>query len=126
MSVRAASLLVFLGAVLLGIPWQAAAAGCPNAAQPELSTINRPFLRPHCRIGKQPKAAAGVFSRRIWSIHPPAKAANRAIKAKIAADRPAAGHAGFRAAARPEAVPLATISHRSSDDSDRAPGLSHG
>ena len=29
MSVRAASLLVFLGAVLLGIPWQAAAAGAP-------------------------------------------------------------------------------------------------
>jgi len=34
MSVRAASLLVFLGAVLLGIPWRAAAAGAPAVAVP--------------------------------------------------------------------------------------------
>src|SRR5207247_201957 len=28
------------------------AAGCPNAAQPELETISRPFLRPAAGIGK--------------------------------------------------------------------------
>jgi len=66
-------------------PW--AAAGCPNAAQPELSTINRPFLRPHRRIGKQPQAAAGAFSRRVWGGGP----ANRGRKGQIACRKPPKG-----------------------------------
>ena len=47
------------------------AAGCPNAAQPELSTISKPFLRPHRRIGKQPKGATGAFSRHMRNAGAP-------------------------------------------------------
>jgi len=64
-------------------PW--VAAGCPNAAQPELSTISESFLRRHGGIGKQREGALIAFPRERHAAVAQAVDAQAVIQAVILA-----------------------------------------